>query len=129
MNVKNPILKELSLQLRRNGLIYDLIRDELVMADNETESFKTVVELDMIVEGIAYFTANVSDNEELSKYVSDVDLRHIRSLIEEAYNVEIQSVYIHYRQFETPDFQSMVMTDELQEFLNSLGGQYWTMVR
>lgn len=129
MNVKNPILKELSLQLRRNGLIYDLIRDELVMADNETESFKTVVELDMIVEGIAYFTANVSDEEELSKYVSDVDLRHIRSLIEEAYNVEIQSVYIHYRQFETPDFQSMVMTDELQEFLNSLGGQYWTMVR
>ena len=129
MNAKNPILKELSLQLRRNGLIYDLIRDELVMADNETESFKTVVELDMIVEGIAYFTANVSDEEELSKYVSDVDLRHIRSLIEEAYNVEIQSVYIHYRQFETPDFQSMVMTDELQEFLNSLGGQYWTMVR
>lgn len=129
MNVKNPILKELSLQLRRNGLIYDLIRDELVVADNETESFKTVVELDMIVEGIAYFTANVSDEEELSKYVSDVDLRHIRSLIEEAYNVEIQSVYIHYRQFETPDFQSMVMTDELQEFLNSLGGQYWTMVR
>ena len=129
MNVKNPILKELSLQLRRNGLIYDLIRDELVMADNETESFKTVVELDMIVEGIAYFTANVSDNEELSKYVSDVDLRHIRSLIEEAYNVEIQSVYIHYSQFEAPDFQSMVMTDELQEFLNSLGGQYWTMVR
>ena len=129
MNVKNPILKELSLQLRRNGLIYDLIRDELVMTDNETESFKTVVELDMIVEGIAYFTANVSDEEELSKYVSDVDLRHIRSLIEEAYNVEIQSVYIHYRQFETPDFQSMVMTDELQEFLNSLGGQYWTMVR
>lgn len=129
MNVKNPILKELSLQLRRNGLIYDLIRDELVMADNETESFKTVVELDMIVEGIAYFTANVSDNEELSKYVSDVDLRHIRSLIEEAYNVEIQSVHIHYRQFEAPDFQSMVMTDELQEFLNSLGGQYWTMVR
>ena len=120
MNVKNPILKELSLQLRRNGLIYDLIRDELVMADNETESFKTVVELDMIVEGIAYFTANVSDNEELSKYVSDVDLRHIRSLIEEAYNVEIQSVYIHYRQFEALDFQSMVMTDELQEFLNSL---------
>lgn len=129
MNVKNPILKELSLQLRRNGLIYDLIRDELVIADNETESFRTVVELDMIVEGIAYFTANVSDEEELSKYVSDVDLRHIRSLIEEAYNVEIQSVYIHYRQFESPDFQSMVMTDELQEFLNSLGGQYWTMVR
>lgn len=129
MNVKNPILKELSLQLRRNGLIYDLIRDELVMADNETESFKTVVELDMIVEGIAYFTANVSDEEELSKYVSDVDLRHIRSLIEEAYNVEIQSVDIHYRQFEAPDFQSMVVTDELQEFLNSLGGQYWTMVR
>lgn len=129
MNVKNPILKELSLQLRRDGLIYDLIRDELVIADNETESFKTVVELDMIVEGIAYFTANVSDEEELSKYVSDVDLRHIRSLIEEAYNVEIQSVYIHYRQFESPDFQSMVMTDELQEFLNSLGGQYWTMVR
>ena len=129
MNVKNPILKELSLQLRRNGLIYDLIRDELVMADNETELFKTVVELDMIVEGIAYFTANVSDEEELSKYVSDVDLRHIRSLIEEAYNVEIQSVYIHYRQFEAPDFQSTVMTDELQEFLNSLGGQYWTMVR
>ena len=129
MNVKNPILKELSLQLRRNGLIYDLIRDELVMADNETESFKTVVELDLIVEGIAYFTANVSDEEELSKYVSDVDLRHIRSLIEEAYNVEIQSVYIHYRQFEALDFQSMVMTDELQEFLNSLGGQYWTMVR
>ena len=129
MNVKNPILKELSLQLRRDGLIYDLIRDELVIADNETESFKTVVELDTIVEGIAYFTANVSDEEELSKYVSDVDLRHIRSLIEEAYNVEIQSVYIHYRQFESPDFQSMVMTDELQEFLNSLGGQYWTMVR
>ena len=129
MNVKNPILKELSLQLRRNGLIYDLIRDELVLSDYETESFKTVVELDMIVEGIAYFTANVSDEEELSKFVSDVDLRHIRSLIEEAYNVEIQSVYIHYRQFEVPDFQSMVMTDELQEFLNSLGGQYWTMVR
>lgn len=129
MNAKNHILKELSLQLRRDGLIYDLIRDELVLADNETESFKTVLELDMIVEGNAYFTANVSDDEELSKFVSDVDLRHVRSLIEEAYNIEIQSVYIHYRQFEAPDFQSMVMTDELQEFLNSLGGQYWTMVR
>lgn len=129
MNAKNHILKELSLQLRRDGLIYDLIRDELVLADNETESFKTVLELDMIVEGNAYFTANVSDDEELSKFVSDVDLRHLRSLIEEAYNIEIQSVYIHYRQFESPDFQSMVMTDELQEFLNSLGGQYWTMVR
>lgn len=129
MNAKNHILKELSLQLRRAGLIYDLIRDELVLADNETESFKTVLELDMIVEGNAYFTANVSDEEELSKFVSDVDLRHLRSLIEEAYNIEIQSVYIHYRQFESPDFQSMVMTDELQEFLNSLGGQYWTMVR
>lgn len=129
MNAKNHILKELSLQLRRDGLIYDLIRDELVLADSETESFKTVLELDMIVEGNAYFTANVSDEEELSKFVSDVDLRHVRSLIEEAYNVEIKSVYLHYRQFEAPDFQSMVMTEELQEFLNSLGGQYWTMVR
>ena len=129
MNAKNHILKELSLQLRRDGLIYDLIRDELVLADNETESFKTVLELDMIVEGNAYFTANVSDEEELSKFVSDVDLRHVRSLIEEAYNIEIKSVYLHYRQFEAPDFQSMVMTEELQEFLNSLGGQYWTMVR
>ena len=129
MNVKNPILKELSLQLRRNGLIYDLIRDELVLADYETESFKTVIELDMIVEGIAYFTANVSDEEELSKFVSDVDFRHIRALIEEAYNIEIQSIYMCHRQFEVPDFQSMVMTEELQEFLNSLGGQVWTMVR
>ena len=129
MNVKNPILKELSLQLRRNGLIYDLIRDELVLADYETESFKTVIELDMIFEGIAYFTANVSDEEELSKFVSDVDFRHIRALIEEAYNIEIQSIYMCYRQFEVPDFQSMVMTEELQEFLNSLGGQVWTMVR
>ena len=129
MNAKNRILKELSLQLRRDGLIYDLIRDELVLFDNESETFKTILELDTVIDGNVYFTANVSDAEELSKYVSDVDLRHVRSLIEESYNAEINSIYTHYRKFESPDFQSMVMTDELQEFLNSLGGQVWTMVR
>lgn len=129
MNVKNRILKELSLQLRRDGLIYDLIRDELVLADHETESFKTILELDAVIDNNAYFIANVENEEELSKFVSDVDMRHVRSLIEEAYNIEISSIYTHYRQFEAPDFQSMVMTDELQEFLNSLGGQYWTTVR
>lgn len=129
MNVKNRILKEISLQLRRDGLIYDLIRDELVLADHETESFKTILELDAVIDGNAYFIANVEDEEELSKFVSDVDMRHVRSLIEEAYNVEINSIYTHYRKFEVPDFQSMIMTDELQEFLNSLGGQVWTMVK
>ena len=129
MNVKNRILKELSLQLRRNGLIYDLIRDELVLADHETESFKTILELDAVIDNNAYFIANIENEEELSKFVSDVDMRHVRSLIEEAYNIEISLIYTHYRQFEAPDFQSMVMTDELQEFLNSLGGQFWTMVR
>jgi hypothetical protein len=129
MNVKNRILKELSLQLRRDGLIYDLIRDELVLADHEAESFKTILELDAVIDNNAYFIANVENEEELSKFVSDVDMRHVRSLIEEAYNIEISSIYTHYRQFEAPDFQSMVMTDELQEFLNSLGGQFWTMVR
>ena len=129
MNVKNRILKELSLQLRRAGLIYDLIRDELVLADHETESFKTILELDAVIDGNAYFIANVEDEEELSKFVSDVDMRHVRSLIEESYNVEISSIYTHYRKFEVPDFQSMVMTDELQELLNSLGGQVWTMVK
>lgn len=129
MNVKNRILKELSLQLRRDGLIYDLIRDELVLADHETESFKTILELDAVIDGNAYFIANVEDEEELSKFVSDVDMRHVRSLIEEAYNVEISSIYKHCRKFEVPDFQSMIMTDELQEFLNSLGGQVWTMVK
>ena len=129
MNVKNRILKELSLQLRRDGLIYDLIRDELVLADHEAESFKTILELDAVIDNNAYFIANVENEEELSKFVSDVDMRHVRSLIEETYNIEISSIYTHYRQFEAPDFQSMVMTDELQEFLNSLGGQFWTMVR
>ena len=129
MNVKNRILKELSLQLRRDGLIYDLIRDELVLADHEAESFKTILELDAVIDNNAYFIANVENEEELSKFDSDVDMRHVRSLIEEAYNIEISSIYTHYRQFEAPDFQSMVMTDELQEFLNSLGGQFWTMVR
>lgn len=129
MNVKNRILKELSLQLRRDGLIYDLIRDELVLADHEAESFKTILELDAVIDNNVYFIANVENEEELSKFVSDVDMRHVRSLIEEAYNIEISSIYTHYRQFEAPDFQSMVMTDELQEFLNSLGGQFWTMVR
>lgn len=129
MNVKNRILKELSLQLRRDGLIYDLIRDELVLADQETESFKTILELDAVIDGNAYFIANVENEEELSKFVSDVDMRHVRSLIEEAYNIEISSIYTHYRKFEVPDFQSMIMTDELQEFLNSLGGQVWTMVK
>lgn len=129
MNVKSRILKELSLQLRRDGLIYDLIRDELVLADHETESFKTILELDAVIDGNAYFIANAEDEEELSKFVSDVDMRHVRSLIEEAYNAEISSIYTHYRKFEVPDFQSMIMTDELQEFLNSLGGQVWTMVK
>ena len=129
MNVKNRILKELSLQLRRNGLIYDLIRDELVLADHETESFKTILELDAVIDGNAYFIANVENDEELSKFVSEIDMRHVRSLIEEAYNIEISSISTHYRQFEAPDFQSMVMTNELQEFLNSLGGQFWTMVK
>ena len=129
MNVKNRILKELSLQLRRDGLIYDLIRDELVIAEHETDSFKTVLELDAIIEGNAYFTANVENAEELSNFVNDVDMRRVRVLIEESYGIEINSIYTHYRECEPVDFQSMVMTDELQEFLNSLGGQYWTMVR
>ena len=90
MNIDKQMVKDLSFQLRKDGLIYDFSRRELV-SSTDTGILEALVKLEEISKGRCYLTILIK-RDRFEKLVDEIDLRHFRQLLEEFYDKNIDQL-------------------------------------
>ena len=92
MNIDKQIVQDLSFQLRKDGLIYDFSRRELIASSDEAilESLAKVEEISRE----RCYVLILTRHERFEKLVDDIDLRHFRHLLEETYDSNIEQLII-----------------------------------
>lgn len=91
MKIEKPIVRELSLQLRKDGLVYDFARKE-VFAFTEGEA-EVLMRFIAISDDRAYIHIPVDDSL-IEKYIDQEDLRRIRHLIEESHDISLEEMIL-----------------------------------
>lgn len=91
MKIEKPIVRELSLQLRKDGLVYDFARKE-VFAFTEGEA-EVLMRFITISNDRAYIHIPV-DESLIEKYIDQEDLRRIRHLIEESHDISLEEMIL-----------------------------------
>ena len=89
----NEIVRAISAELRKKGIVYDKSLGMLFVKLEDGELFD-IMTLDCIIDGEALFAANRPDDEnfDVDKYFSLQDVLRIRSLLEEIYEVPVDSL-------------------------------------
>ena len=91
MKIEKPIVRELSLQLRKDGLVYDFARKEVfAFTDGEAEGLMRFI---AISDDRAYIHIPV-DESLIEKYIDQEDLRRIRHLIEESHDISLEEMIL-----------------------------------
>lgn len=122
----NEIVRAISAELRKKGIVYDKSLGMLFVKLEDGELFD-IMTLDCIIDGEALFAANRPDDEnfDVDKYFSLQDVLRIRSLLEEIYEVPVDSLvaieskeeFDEYKE----DLQDRVrISNEIDLFLNEV---------
>ena len=122
----NEIVRAISAELRKKGIVYDKSLGTLFVKLEDGELFD-IMTLDCIIDGEALFAANRPDDEnfDVDKYFSLQDVLRIRSLLEEIYEVPVDSLvaieskeeFDEYKE----DLQDRVrISNEIDLFLNEV---------
>ena len=92
MNIDKVLVQDLSFQLRKDGLIYDFSRRELI-ASSDRGILELIAKVEEISNNRCYVLILIR-HERFEKLVDDIDLRHFRHLIEETYDSNIEQLII-----------------------------------
>ena len=122
----NDIVRAISAELRKKGIVYDKTLSSIFITSEDNESFE-IMTLDCIIDGEALFAANRpgDENFEVGKYFSLQDVLRIRSLLEEIYEVPVDTLVAIESREELNEFkedlQERVRTsDEIDAFLDEV---------
>lgn len=110
MNIDKQIVQDLSFQLRKDGLIYDFSRRELIASSDEAilESLAKVEEISRE----RCYVLILTRHERFEKLVDDIDLRHFRHLLEETYDSNIEQLIICSNKTELDKVKNLIETAE-----------------
>lgn len=110
MNIDKQIVQDLSFQLRKDGLIYDFSRRELIASSDEAilESLAKVEEISRE----RCYVLILTRHERFEKLVDDIDLRHFRHLLEETYDSNIEQLIICSNKTELEKVKNLIETAE-----------------
>lgn len=92
MNIDKALVQDLSFQLRRDGLIYDFSRRELI-ASSDQGILEPIAKVEEISNNRCYVLI-LTRHKRFEKLVDDIDLRHFRHLLEETYDSNIEQLII-----------------------------------
>lgn len=122
----NEIVRAISAELRKKGIVYDKSLGTLFVKLEDGELFD-IMTLDCIIDGEALFAANRPNDEnfDVDKYFSLQDVLRIRSLLEEIYEVPVDSLVAIESEEEfdeyKEDLQDRVrISNEIDLFLNEV---------
>ena len=110
MNIDRQLVKDLSFQLRRDGLIYDFSRRELV-ASADTGNLEAIVRVEEISKDKCYAII-LTRLERFEKLVDDIDLRHFRHLLEETYDSNIEQLIMSTDKSELEKVKKIIEDEE-----------------
>lgn len=122
----NEIVRAISAELRKKGIIYDKTLSSIFITVEDCEPFE-IMTLDCIIDGEALFAANRPDDEnfEVGKYFSLQDVLRIRSLLEEIYEVPVDTLVAIESREELNEFKEALQervrtSDEIDAFLDEV---------
>ena len=110
MNIDRQLVKDLSFQLRRDGLIYDFSRRELVVSA-DTGNLEAIVRVEEISKDKCYAII-LTRLERFEKLVDDIDLRHFRHLLEETYDSNIEQLIMSTDKSELEKVKKIIEDEE-----------------
>lgn len=110
MNIDRQLVKDLSFQLRRDGLIYDFSRRELVVSV-DTGNLEAIVRVEEISKDKCYAII-LTRLERFEKLVDDIDLRHFRHLLEETYDSNIEQLIMSTDKSELEKVKKIIEDEE-----------------
>ena len=110
MNIDRQLVKDLSFQLRRDGLIYDFSRRELVVSA-DTGNLEAIVRVEEISKDKCYAVI-LTRLERFEKLVDDIDLRHFRHLLEETYDSNIEQLIMSTDKSELEKVKKIIEDEE-----------------
>lgn len=110
MNIDRQLVKDLSFQLRRDGLIYDFSRRELVVSA-DTGNLEVIVRVEEISKDKCYAII-LTRLERFEKLVDDIDLRHFRHLLEETYDSNIEQLIMSTDKSELEKVKKIIEDEE-----------------
>lgn len=110
MNIDRQLVKDLSFQLRRDGLIYDFSRRELVVSA-DTGNLEAIVRVEEISKDKCYAII-LTRLERFEKIVDDIDLRHFRHLLEETYDSNIEQLIMSTDKSELEKVKKIIEDEE-----------------
>lgn len=110
MNIDRQLVKDLSFQLRRDGLIYDFSRRELVVSA-DTDNLEAIVRVEEISKDKCYAII-LTRLERFEKLVDDIDLRHFRHLLEETYDSNIEQLIMSTDKSELEKVKKIIEDEE-----------------
>lgn len=110
MNIDRQLVKDLSFQLRRDGLIYDFSRRELVVSA-DTGNLEAIVRVEEISKDRCYAII-LTRLERFEKLVDDIDLRHFRHLLEETYDSNIEQLIMSTDKSELEKVKKIIEDEE-----------------
>lgn len=110
MNIDRRLVKDLSFQLRRDGLIYDFSRRELVVSA-DTGNLEAIVRVEEISKDKCYAII-LTRLERFEKLVDDIDLRHFRHLLEETYDSNIEQLIMSTDKSELEKVKKIIEDEE-----------------
>ena len=110
MNIDKQIVQDLSSQLRKDGLIYDFSRRELV-ASTDTGILEPLIKIEEISKDRCYALI-LTRTERFEKLVDDIDLRHFRHLIEEIYDLSIEQLIMSTDKSELIEVKNLIKNYE-----------------
>lgn len=122
----NDIVRAISAELRKKGIVYDKTLSSIFITSEDNEPFE-IMTLDCIIDGEALFAANRPDDEnfEVGKYFSLQDVLRIRSLLEEIYEVPVDTLVAIESREELNEFKEVLQervrtSDEIDAFLEEV---------
>lgn len=110
MNIDKQIVQDLSFQLRKDGLIYDFSRRELIASSDEA-ILESLAKVEEISRDRCYVLI-LTRHERFEKLVDDIDLRHFRHLLEETYDSNIEQLIICSNKTELDKVKNLIETAE-----------------
>lgn len=122
----NDIVRAISAELRKKGIVYDKTLSSIFITSEDNESFE-IMTLDCIIDGEALFAANRPDDEnfEVEKYFSLRDVLRIRALLEEIYEVPVDTLVAIESKEELNEFKEVLQervrtSNEIDVFLDEV---------
>ena len=122
----NEIVRAISDELRKKGIVYDKTLSSIFITVEGCKTFE-IMTLDCIIDGEALFAANRPDDEnfEVGKYFSLQDVLRIRSLLEEIYEVPVDTLVAIESREELNEFKEALQervrtSDEIDAFLDEV---------